>query len=160
MKYPTKNLKEKLSFFFATGCYVGLIGIIPGTVGSAAAIVLCFFFSLLSIKAAIIGTFIFILFSILVADITEKITQAKDPGCVVIDEYAGMLVTLLGIQFTWASIIFGFFIFRFFDILKPFPIRTLEKKLPGGAGAVMDDVLAGVFSNITLRIILLIFYTP
>jgi len=112
----------------------------------------------LNIKAAIVGIFFFILFSILVADITEKIVSQKDPGCIVIDEYAGMLVTFLGIQFTWVSAVFGFFIFRFFDILKPVPIRTLEKKLPGGAGVVLDDVLAGVFSNIALRIILFLFF--
>jgi phosphatidylglycerophosphatase A len=158
MKYATSNLKEKLSFFFATGCYIGLIDIIPGTVGSAAALVLCFVFSFLKIQTAFVGIFFFILFSILVADVTEKITKKKDPGCVVIDEYAGMLITFLGIQFTWASAIWGFFIFRFFDILKPFPIRTIERKLPGGAGVVLDDVLAGVFSNITLRIILFLFY--
>jgi len=157
MKYPTSNLKEKLSLFFATGCYVGLFEIIPGTIGSAAALPICFLFSLLNIKAAIVGIFFFILFSILVADITEKIVSQKDPGCIVIDEYAGMLVTFLGIQFTWVSAVFGFFIFRFFDILKPVPIRTIERKLPGGAGVVLDDVLAGVFSNIALRIILLFF---
>lgn len=158
MKYPTSNLKEKLSFFFATGCYVGLIDIVPGTVGSAAALVLCFLFSFLEIQTACIGIFFFILFSILVADKTEKIAGKKDPGCIVIDEYAGMLVTFLGIQFTWVSAVFGFFIFRFFDILKPFPIRTVERKLPGGAGVVLDDVLAGVFSNIALRIILFLFF--
>jgi phosphatidylglycerophosphatase A len=154
MKYSTNTLKEKLSLFLATGCYVGLIEIIPGTVGSFAALPLCFLFSLFTIKAAIVGIVLFILLSILVADVTEKITRQKDPGCVVIDEYAGMLVTFLGVQFTWMSAILGFFIFRFFDILKPFPIRAIERKLPGGAGVVLDDVLAGVFSNIALRIVL------
>ena len=157
MKYPTNNLKEKLSLFLATGCYVGLIEIIPGTVGSFAALPLCLIFSFLNIKAAIVGIVVFILISILVADVTEKITQQKDPGCVVIDEYAGMLVTFLGIQFTWTSAILGFFIFRFFDILKPYPVREVERKLPGGAGVVLDDVLAGIYSNIALRIVLLFF---
>jgi len=157
MKYQTSNLKEKLTFFCATGCYVGLIPIISGTFGSAAGLVLCYFFSLMKIKTAVTGIFFFILFSIWVADKTEKITKQKDPGCIVIDEYAGMLVTLLGLQFTWTSAVAGFFIFRFFDILKPFPIRNIEKKLPGGAGVVLDDVLAGVFSNITLRTILFFF---
>ncbi len=157
MKYQISNLKEKLAFFCATGCYVGLIPIIPGTFGSAAGLVLCFLFSLMEIKTAVAGIFCFILFSIWVADRTEKITSQKDPGCVVIDEYAGMLVTLIGLQFTWTSAVAGFFIFRFFDILKPFPIRTIERKIPGGAGVVLDDVLAGVFSNITLRIILFFF---
>lgn len=154
MTYPTTTLKDKLAFFFATGCYVGLIPIIPGTFGSAAGLILCALFSIMDIwtSAAAIGGFI--LFSIWVADRTEAIAGKKDPGCVVIDEYAGMLVTLWGVPFTWTSAIAGFFIFRFFDILKPFPVRHVERNMPGGAGVVLDDVLAGVFSNIALRVIL------
>ncbi|MCD6366125.1 MAG: phosphatidylglycerophosphatase A, partial [Bacteroidales bacterium] len=52
----------------------------------------------------------------------------------------------------------GFLIFRFFDILKPFPIRLIEKKIPGGAGIVLDDVAAGIFSNIVLRISIFIMF--
>ena len=93
MKYQTSNFKEKLAFFLASGCYVGLIPIIPGTFGSAAGLVLCFVFSFMEMKIAIAGIICFILLSIWAADKTEKITKQKDPGCVVIDEYAGMLVT-------------------------------------------------------------------
>ncbi len=82
----------------------------------------------------------------------EKILKKKDPGCIVIDEIAGIMVTLLGFQFHVGSALAGFIIFRFFDILKPFPIGTIDKRLTGGTGIVADDVAAGVLSNIILRV--------
>ncbi len=70
-----------------------------------------------------------------------------------IDEMMGFLITMLWIPKTTRLVIIGFFLFRFFDILKPFPIRHLERRLKGGFGVVLDDVLAGIYSNIILQII-------
>jgi len=78
----------------------------------------------------------------------------KDPSSIVIDEIAGMTVTLLGIPLTPFSLILGFLVFRAFDILKPFPIRLLDQKVPGGAGIVLDDVMAGIYGNLLIRIVL------
>ena len=83
----------------------------------------------------------------------EKILKQNDPGCIVIDEIAGIMVTFLSLPFNTITVIAGFLIFRFFDILKPFPIRSMERKLAGGTGIVMDDLLAGAYSNITLRLL-------
>ena len=83
----------------------------------------------------------------------EKILKQNDPGCIVIDEIAGIMVTFLSLPFNTITVIAGFLIFRFFDILKPFPIRPIERKLAGGTGIVMDDLLAGVYSNIALRLL-------
>jgi phosphatidylglycerophosphatase A len=82
----------------------------------------------------------------------EIILKAEDPGCIVIDEVAGMLVTLIGLPFNMISVFGGFLIFRILDIWKPYPIRFLERKLSGGVGIVMDDVVAGVLGNIILRV--------
>jgi phosphatidylglycerophosphatase A len=68
----------------------------------------------------------------------------------------GFLVTMLWVPKTTRSILIGFFLFRFFDILKPFPIRRLEKGLRGGYGVVLDDVLAGIYANIVLHLIYLV----
>jgi phosphatidylglycerophosphatase A len=65
----------------------------------------------------------------------------------------GFLITMLWVPKTTRFILIGFFLFRFFDILKPFPIRRLEKKFKGGFGVVLDDVTAGVYANIILQII-------
>jgi phosphatidylglycerophosphatase A len=67
----------------------------------------------------------------------------------------GFLITMLWVPKTTGFIIIGFFLFRFFDILKPFPIRRLERRLKGGFGVVLDDVMAGVYANIILQLIYL-----
>ena len=74
----------------------------------------------------------------------------KDPGEVVSDEVAGFMVTLYLLPFSWPFLAGGFVLFRLLDILKPFPIRRLER-LPGGAGVVLDDVAAGILANLILR---------
>jgi len=79
--------------------------------------------------------------------------HGKDPSLVVSDEVAGMLVTYLGIGTGWAGWLAGFFWFRFFDIAKPFPVRRAES-LPGGWGITADDLLAGVYANLCLRLTL------
>jgi len=83
----------------------------------------------------------------------EKILIQKDPGCIVIDEIAGIMIAFLGMPFNTISVAAGFITFRFFDILKPFPIRYMERRIAGGAGVVMDDLMAGVYSNIALRLL-------
>jgi phosphatidylglycerophosphatase A len=76
-----------------------------------------------------------------------------DPRCVVIDEVAGMLVTYLGVATGPAGWLAGFLWFRVFDIVKPFPVRRLER-LPGGLGIMADDLLAGVYAAVALRLTL------
>ncbi len=87
------------------------------------------------------------LVSIWAADRAETISGCDDPGFIVIDEIAGMMVTLFGHPFTIGIVLAGFFLFRILDVLKPFPIGLLEKKVPGGAGVVVDDVVAGMLGN-------------
>jgi phosphatidylglycerophosphatase A len=97
----------------------------------------------------------FIVFASWVAGEAEKVLADKDPGCIVIDEIVGMAVTFFAVEFSWTAAMAGFVLFRFFDILKPFPIRYLEKRYSGGFGVVIDDVAAGIMSNLVLRIGLL-----
>jgi phosphatidylglycerophosphatase A len=111
------------------------------------------------VQIAILATVLFISVSIWIADRAEKILSAKDPGSIVIDEMAGLLVTFLGISFDMLNMAAGFLIFRTMDILKPYPIRMIEKRLPGGAGVVMDDVVAGLYSNLLVRLFI-VFIVP
>jgi len=76
----------------------------------------------------------------------------KDSSKVVIDEVAGMCVSLLFIPFKWPYMVIGLVLFRFFDIAKPLYIRRLEV-LPGGWGVMMDDIAAGICSNILLQVL-------
>jgi phosphatidylglycerophosphatase A len=76
----------------------------------------------------------------------------KDSHKVVIDEYCGYLTAMTTIPITLTSVAAGFFIFRLFDILKVQPGRWAERNLPGGVGVVMDDVVAGIYTNIVLNL--------
>lgn len=82
------------------------------------------------------------------------IFQEKDPRCVVIDEISGMFVSFLFIPFKWEYLILGFIFFRFFDILKVYPLKKIER-LPGGFGIVMDDICAAVYTNLLLQVLIL-----
>ncbi|MCP4372726.1 MAG: phosphatidylglycerophosphatase A [Deltaproteobacteria bacterium] len=148
------NFKEKAVLFIATGCFIGKIPFAPGTFGSLAGIFLCFILSKINVPAAIYCIIIFIIFSIWIANGAEKILDRKDPGSIVIDEIAGMAVTLIGLPFNVFYVLSGFFIFRVLDITKPFPIRYIDRHVSGGAGIVFDDIAAGIIANVILRIIL------
>ena len=146
------NFKQKSVMFIATGCFIGNLSVAPGTFGSILGLPLCFILAKIELTVALVVTIIFIFFAIMIAQEAEKILVEKDPGCIVIDEIAGLMVALIGLPFNIISVTAGFIIFRAFDIFKPYPIRYLEEKLPGGVAVVMDDVAAGIYSNIVLRV--------
>jgi phosphatidylglycerophosphatase A len=77
-----------------------------------------------------------------------------DSPHIVIDEVAGFLLTTVSIPFTWLALVSGFFLFRFFDILKPPPIKWIERRLTGGMGVVLDDLVAAAYAHIVLRVVL------
>lgn len=143
---------SKAILFLATGCGIGCLPKGSGTFGTFLGIPLAYGVSLLSLPKAVIATLLIIVLSILIAHNAEKMLKKKDPGIVVIDEIAGMLVTLSGFGIDWTVVILGFIFFRILDIFKPFPISWLDLKLSGGLGIVADDIAAGVISNIILRI--------
>jgi phosphatidylglycerophosphatase A len=76
----------------------------------------------------------------------------KDPSKVVIDEVVGMWITMMFVPFTWLNLLIGLVLFRLFDIAKPFGIRKMEQ-LGGGVGVMTDDILAGIYSNVVLQVI-------
>jgi len=145
------RLRDRAVLFISSGGSVGKIPFAPGTFGSVLGLPVCYCLTFVRVRIAILLTLLFVAFSIWIADRAEKLLRSKDPGYIVIDEIAGLLVTFLGIPFNLLNGVAGFLIFRIMDILKPFPARMLEKKLPGGAGVVMDDVAAGLYSNLLLR---------
>jgi phosphatidylglycerophosphatase A len=88
------------------------------------------------------------------ATLTARACHREDPSHVVIDEVAGQMLTLAGAPLTWKAQIAGFILFRAFDILKPFPIRLLERLRPEGVGIVVDDLGAGFYGLIVLQLLL------
>ena len=82
-----------------------------------------------------------------------RASARKDPSFVVIDEVAGQLIALIAVPLAWKTFLAGFILFRVFDILKPFPVRQLER-LPEGAGIVLDDVAAGIYALASMQVLL------
>ncbi|MBW2742256.1 MAG: phosphatidylglycerophosphatase A [Deltaproteobacteria bacterium] len=146
------NFKDRSVMVLATGFFAGYIPFAPGTFGSIVGLSLCFLLSKAKLSVAILFILIFIFFAIWISNKAEKILKQNDPGCIVIDEIAGIMLTFLGLPFNIISVAAGFLTFRFFDILKPFPIRYMEKRFTGGTGIVLDDLAAGIFSNLVLRL--------
>lgn len=138
--------------FLATGAHVGRIPFASGTFGSLVGLPIVYLISKTDWVVALILTTLLVLFSVRVAHLAERQLKAKDPGCIVIDEIAGMCVTMLAIPLTLTTGVAGFFLFRIFDVIKPPPARLVENRLQGGWGVVMDDVVAGVMANVVLRI--------
>ncbi len=151
MSFKASSFRDKMVVCIATGFYTGNIPWAPGTFGTLPGLLLCFFLARLPLSASILLILLLIALAIRVAGEAEKMLGQKDPGCIVIDEIAGMAVTLMALPFTLQTAIAGFLLFRVFDILKPPPIRIIDKKVHGGIGIVLDDVIAGVFANLVLR---------
>ena len=138
----------------ATGFGVGCIPRAPGTFGTLLSIPIYLILSLIPFPVYEITLVAFFFLSVWVSDGAQNYFGKKDDRRIVIDEVMGFLVTMLWNPKTVLSVIAGFVLFRFFDILKPFPIRQLERRYKGGFGVVIDDTMAGVCSNIVLHIIL------
>ena len=136
----------------ATALGAGYAPIAPGTWGSAVGLLLWFALpSTIWIQAlAIVAVLVAGVWS---GGVAEHHFGRTDPGQVVIDEVAGMLVTLFLNPVGWIGAAGGFLLFRAADIVKPFPARRLER-LPGGLGIMADDVMAGIYANLALRAIL------
>ena len=137
----------------ATGFGVGYSPITPGTLGTLVAIPIYYFLSEIPSPVYEVTLIAFFFLSVWISANTETYYHKKDDQRIVIDEIMGFLITMLWIPKTAHFVIIGFFLFRFFDILKPFLIRRMERKLKGGFGVVLDDVLAGVYANIILHLI-------
>ncbi len=144
---------KRFILVLATGFGVGYSPIAPGTLGTLVAIPIYYFLSDISSPIYEITLIGFFFLSVWVSENAEIFFGKKDDQRIVIDEIVGFLITMLWVPRTAILIIIGFFLFRFFDILKPFPIRRLEEKLKGGYGIVLDDVMAGVYGNIVLQVI-------
>lgn len=137
---------------FASFFYLGYSPVAPGTAGTFGGIILFYFltkFSPFIYVSFLIG---FIILSLWVSTKASCMYKEADPRQVVVDEVCGYLVTMVFITSSLMNIIIGFFLFRFFDIVKPPPARSSER-LPGGVGIVADDVVAGIYANIILQVV-------
>jgi len=137
---------------FATVLGVGYMPVAPGSWATAAGVAVAYCLGS-NLTAYSILLLVLLVLGIKATGIIEKQMNQKDPGILVIDEVVGVMVALWGLPLIWPVMICGFFLFRAFDMFKIYPINKLETQ-PGGWGIMLDDCLAGVYTNIILRIAL------
>jgi phosphatidylglycerophosphatase A len=167
-----RSAADYLALVIAT-CGVGYMPIAPGTWGSLVGIVIYFglwyassllltgMAKLTFVAIAVAAIVVVALLGIWAASKTEKLSGRKDPGKVVVDEVAGQMISLLpiSVMFVWpwnGWVIVSFLLFRFFDIVKPYPARRLEG-LHGGFGIMADDLVAGAYAAVLTALLLIIF---
>jgi phosphatidylglycerophosphatase A len=148
--------KSRLSWLIATFFYIGYMRPGPGTWASGATVLLWWLAARAIppgwlVPAAVLGAAAVTLIGIAPSTVVARESATEDPGFVVIDEVAGQMIALIGAPLGWKYLIAGFILFRSFDIVKPFPLRRLEK-LREGYGIMMDDVGAGLYALVLLQL--------
>ena len=144
---------RRLALVVATAAYSGHVPVAPGTAGSLVGLAVFALVRALGGPAIEVVTIIALVAAgIWAASEAERHFGRSDPGAIVIDEVAGMLVTLCWLPVSWGGALIGFLAFRAFDIVKPFPSRAAER-LPRGWGVMADDLVAGVYAHIVLRLL-------
>jgi phosphatidylglycerophosphatase A len=141
--------------FIATGFFSGYSPVVPGTAGSLAGLALYaipgfeapIIFLVATVAAFFIGTY---------ASARMEHCYGDDPSIVVVDEIVGMWISLFFLPKSIVIATLAFLAFRFYDIVKPPPARQMEN-IPGGWGIMLDDVFAGIYANVSIRVILFIF---
>ena len=141
----------------ATFCGAGRLRPGPGTWGSLATVILWWLLTRAispnwQTAAVVLIACLVVLIGIPAATRVARASGLKDPQFVVIDEVAGQLITLIAIPVSWKSLLLGFILFRGFDIVKPPPVRQLER-LPEGVGIVVDDVGAGLYALMVMQVL-------
>ena len=150
---PTRLSFAHPAVWLSTWFGCGFAPIAPGTVGSLAAIPLAAFIAWLAgswalpvVAAAVLAV------GIWSTGVYARATSVIDPHEAVIDEVAGQCLTLTVVPLAPLPYLIGFLLFRAFDVIKPFPIRWLERKLPGGYGIMLDDIAAALYAMIVYRL--------
>ncbi len=150
---------EKIITLFSTGLYTGYFPIAPATFSTLTLGVACYLL-MFRCNPYLYGLLTLIIFFLAVwlSDKSEKIFQKKDCSFIVIDELVGFLITMFLVPLDWIFLTMGFFFFRFFDIVKPPPANFFNNRKRGGLDVVMDDVIAGIYSNLALQLVRIFFF--
>jgi phosphatidylglycerophosphatase A len=151
-RLPAGFLKNPIHLI-ALGFGTGVSAKAPGTVGTLVGIPIFLMLHQLPLAVYLLSVVALFALGVLVSDITAKALGQGDPGCIVWDEVVGYLVTMVAMPAEAVWIVAGFIAFRFFDIIKPWPIRWFDKRCKGGFGIMIDDIVAGLFGWLVLWIV-------
>jgi phosphatidylglycerophosphatase A len=136
---------------------VGFLPLAPGTWGTLAALPLWYYLAHFGPWGYGLGVAALIILGLGVAGPAQDLLRRPDHSAIVIDEVAGLLITLAGVPITWHNVAAGFIIFRILDIIKPPPIRWMEAGPASGLSVMADDVVAGVIGRVIMEIFIVIF---
>ncbi len=146
MKERTRKTFTNPWYFLALGFGSGLAPKAPGTFGTLAALPVYLVLNQFSPVVYLSSVLLAFVFGVWLCEHVANDMKVKDPGCIVWDEFVGLWITLFLLPVGWYWIVIGFGLFRFFDIVKPWPVSWADKSLTGGMGIMVDDVLAGFYS--------------
>lgn len=149
-KLSIRQIMSTPALFLAFGFGSGLTKKIPGTMGTLAAIPVYLVFIQTNIWLYSVATVLFFMAGVKICNTASRQLGEHDFTGIVWDEIVGFLITMWLVPFSWVAVLLGFILFRFFDILKPWPIKWIDQKVDGGLGIMLDDVLAGIFATLTL----------
>lgn len=149
-----ERLKDWSAIFFASGFGSGFIPLAPGTWGSAVGVALVWKFWGNSVFVQFLWVLLLGALGVWASGVTCQYFKKQDCQYIVIDEIVGLMITMIGIPITGYELVIGFLLFRLFDVVKPVPVNWVDKKLKNGLGVMLDDVVAGIYGNLIMHLIL------
>jgi len=152
-KIPFSYLKNPVHLL-SLGFGSGLSPKAPGTMGTLAAIPLYLFLASLDLQWYLLITLLLSLLGIWFCAYTSAALKVHDHPGIVIDEFAGFLITMIAVPLSLYTLLLGFLLFRLFDIIKPWPIGWLDRKVHGGLGIMLDDIVAGIYALVSIHLII------
>ena len=132
----------------------GLAPRAPGTFGTLVAIPFYLLLAELDLPFYLVIVAVAFVIGVFLCGYTSKALGVHDHSGIVWDEFVGFWITMIAVPLSWQSILLGFVLFRIFDIFKPWPVNIADKKMQGGFGIMIDDVLAGIYALICMHVIL------
>ncbi len=152
MKPDLKKVFTNPRYFLALGFGSGLVPRAPGTFGTLAAIPFYLILAELPVLYYAGVVIVALAVGIIVCGSVAQELAVKDPAIIVWDEFVGLWIALFMLPEGWIWLLIGFAVFRFFDILKPWPVNYFDEKLSGGAGIMLDDVAAGLYTLLVIQL--------
>lgn len=149
-----EGIMRRFILFLSSNAGLGYAPVASGTFGTLAGIPAYWLLAKLPPTLWLLTVLALFFLSCWVAGAAGKIYGVVDDGRIVIDELVGYLVTIALLPFTWKAALLGFLLFRFFDIAKPQPARYFDRTVKNGYGVVLDDVVAGLYAALSLRLLL------
>lgn len=150
-KITFKEALKRPVCFLGLGFGSGLLPKAPGTYGTLVAVPIVWLMMQFSLPVYIAITIVAFIAGIWICQKTAAWLGRPDPGAVVWDEIVGLMVTMIAAPAGWKWMLFGFVLFRFFDIFKPWPISLADRAIHGGLGIMVDDVLAGFYAFVCIQ---------